>query len=94
MCLAIPGKVMEIGQDNGIRMGRVQFGGVVQPVSLEFTPEVVPGDYVLVHVGFALSRVDPEEAERTWQVLREMGMLEEEMPQETVSCAGNLDKAP
>lgn len=80
MCLAIPGKVTSIENESGIRIGRVQFGGVTQPVSLDFVPEVVPGEYVMVHVGFAISRVDPEEAERTWQALEEMGLLDGELP--------------
>jgi hydrogenase assembly chaperone HypC/HupF len=80
MCLAIPGKVISIEDENGIRLGRVQFGGITQPVSLDFVPEAVLGDYVLVHVGFAISRVNQEEAERTWQALEEMGMLAGELP--------------
>jgi hydrogenase expression/formation protein HypC len=80
MCLAIPGKVISIEDDNGIRLGRVRFGGVMQPVSLAFTPEVSLGDYVLVHVGFAISRINQEEAERTWQALEEIGLLAGELP--------------
>ena len=83
MCLAIPGKVLEIQQDaHGVRMGRANFGGIIKQVCLEYTPEVEPGDYVLVHVGFALGRVDEAEAERTYQALREMEQLGElETPQ-------------
>ena len=80
MCLAIPGKVISVEDENGIRLGRVQFGGITQPVSLDFIPEVSIGDYVMVHVGFAISRVNQEEAERTWQALEEMGMLAGELP--------------
>ncbi len=80
MCLAIPGKVISIGTENDLRIGRVQFGGVTQPVSLDFVPEVVVGDYVMVHVGFAISRVDEEEAEQTYRALEQMGMLEGELP--------------
>lgn len=80
MCLAIPGKVIAIENENGIRIGRVQFGGITQPVSLDFVPEVSTGDYVMVHVGFAISRVNQEEAERTWQALEEMGLLAGELP--------------
>jgi len=80
MCLAIPGKVISIEYESGIRLGRVQFGGITQPVSLDFVPEVAKGDYGLVHVGFAISRVNQEEAERTWQALEEMGMLASELP--------------
>ena len=78
MCLAIPGKVLEIQQDQqGVRMGKTNFGGIVKQVCLEYTPEVQCGDYVLVHVGFALSRVDEIEAERTYKALEEMRQLGE-----------------
>jgi hydrogenase expression/formation protein HypC len=63
-----------------MRAARVQFGGIVRQVSLDFVPEAGPGDYVMVHVGFALSRVDATEAERTYKLLEEMGVLEEELP--------------
>ncbi len=62
-----------------MRVGRVQFGGIVRQVSLDFVPEAGLGDYVMVHVGFAISRVDAEEAERTYKLLQEMGMLEAEL---------------
>ncbi len=78
MCLAIPGKVLEIQQDaEGVRVGKTNFGGIVKQVCLEYTPEVQCGDYVLVHVGFALSKVDEAEAERTYQALKEMEQLGE-----------------
>ncbi len=78
MCLAIPGKLFEITDDShGVRMGRANFGGVVKQVCLEYTPEAKPGDYILVHVGFALSRVDEEEAERTYRLLEAMKQLGE-----------------
>src|ERR1044071_5205351 len=78
MCLAIPGKVLEIQRDaEGVRMGRTNFGGVVKQVCLEYTPEVQCGDYVLVHVGFALSKVDQAEAARTYAALAEMEQLGE-----------------
>jgi hydrogenase expression/formation protein HypC len=78
MCLAIPGKLIEIAEDpNGVRMGRANFGGIVKQVCLEYTPEVQNGDYVLVHVGFALSKVNEEEAARTYQLLAEMKQLGE-----------------
>jgi hydrogenase expression/formation protein HypC len=78
MCLAVPGKVLEIEYNpQGVRMAKASFGGIVKTVCLEYTPEIVPGDYVLVHVGFALSKVDEEEAERTYEILREMNQLAE-----------------
>ena len=78
MCLAIPGKLIEIASDsNGVRMGKANFGGIVKQVCLEYTPEAEAGDYVLVHVGFALSKVDENEAARTYQLLDEMKQLGE-----------------
>lgn len=77
MCLAIPGKVIETFSKSGMQMGRVQFGGVTREACLEYVPETQPGDYVLVHVGFAISRVDEEEAQRSYQVLMELGQLGE-----------------
>jgi hydrogenase expression/formation protein HypC len=77
MCLAIPGKVIETLESDGLKVAKVSFGGMVKQVCLEYTPEVVPGDYVLVHVGFALSRIDQEQAERTYKILEELGQLSE-----------------
>lgn len=79
MCLAIPGKILEIHEQDELRTARVQFGGIVRQVSLSFVPEAGVGDYVLVHVGFAIGRVDAVEAERTYGLLQEMGTLEEEL---------------
>lgn len=69
---------MEIQKDAaGVRMGKANFGGIVKQVCLEYTPEVECGDYVLVHVGFALSKVDSAEAERTYRILQELNQLTE-----------------
>src|SRR5689334_1974796 len=78
MCLAVPGRVLETFVDGEIRMGKVAFGGVARRVCLEYTPEAQAGDYVLVHVGFALSRIDEAQAQRTFAMLRELGALEPE----------------
>ena len=80
MCLAIPGKILEIQGVGEMRAARVQFGGIVRQVSLVFVPEADAGDYVMVHVGFAISQVDAFEAERTYKLLEEMGTLEAELP--------------
>src|SRR5271155_4360755 len=78
MCLAIPGKLIEISENpEGVRMGKANFGGIVKQVCLEYTPEVNTGDYVLVHVGFALSKVDEDVAARTYALLEEMKQLDE-----------------
>jgi hydrogenase expression/formation protein HypC len=83
MCLAIPGKIVSVKEANGLRSARVQFGGIVRQASLDFVPEAEVGDYVMVHVGYAISRVDAAEAERTYQLLEEMGSLEAELPPES-----------
>jgi hydrogenase expression/formation protein HypC len=78
MCLAIPGRVLEINPDaGGVKMAKTDFAGIVKQVCLEYTPEVCVGDYVLVHVGFALSKVDEEEAARTYRALEELNQLGE-----------------
>ncbi|HEX5221583.1 MAG TPA: HypC/HybG/HupF family hydrogenase formation chaperone [Verrucomicrobiae bacterium] len=78
MCLAIPGKVESISGDDPItRMGRVNFGGVIKEASLAYVPEVKVGDYVIVHVGFALSKVDEGEAHKVFEYLQRMEELEE-----------------
>jgi len=82
MCLAIPGQILDAQESGGGRMGRIQVGGIVLSVRLDFVPEAEVGDYVMVHVGFAISRVDGEEAKRTYQILEEMGALSEELPTE------------
>lgn len=86
MCLAVPGKILDSLETGGGRLGRVQFGGIVRQVRLDFVPEAVVGDYVVVHVGFAISVVDAEEAERTYQLLEEMGTLADELPPEEANA--------
>ena len=78
MCLAIPGRIQSIEETATGRTAQVTFGGITRVVHLDFVPEAEAGDFVLVHVGFAISRVDAEEAERTYQLLEELGMLESE----------------
>jgi hydrogenase expression/formation protein HypC len=78
MCLAVPGKVLEAMDVGDSRIAKVQFGGVTRQVYLDFVPEVQAGDYVLVHVGFAISRVEEDEAKRTYELLQQMGALAEE----------------
>jgi hydrogenase expression/formation protein HypC len=75
VCLGIPGKVIEVRDEAGLRMGRVDFGGVRKEACLSYVPEVSVGDYVIVHVGFAISQVDEEEALRTLELLDQMGDL-------------------
>ena len=79
MCLGIPGKVIDIRDEAGLAMGRVDFGGVRKDACLAYLPETQVGDYVIVHVGFAISRLDEEEALRTLAILGEMGVMEPEL---------------
>lgn len=75
MCLAVPGRVLEIDERAGLlRMGRVDFGGIVREVCLAYVPEVQVGDYVIVHTGFAIQRLDEEEARETLRLLHEVGL--------------------
>ena len=79
MCLAVPGRVEEIVDRDGVRMGRVNFDGIVKEVCLAYVPEIAVGDYTIVHVGFALTKIDEESAQKTLATFREMGILEEEL---------------
>ncbi len=73
MCLAIPGKILAVTDDDPLqRQGKVSFGGIVKEVNLSFVPEARVGDYVIVHVGFAISTLDPDEAERVFQYLNQL----------------------
>ncbi|HMD76704.1 MAG TPA: HypC/HybG/HupF family hydrogenase formation chaperone [Terracidiphilus sp.] len=87
MCLAIPGKVEEITDEGGLRMGRVNFGGVVKRVCLDYVPEVEVGDYTIVHVGFAISKIDEETAKQTLEDFRAMGLLDVELASEEEAFA-------
>lgn len=78
MCLAIPGEIMEIlNEDPLLRTGRVSFGGIIKEINLAYVPEAKIGDYVLVHVGFAINTIDEEEANQVFKYLEEMGELAE-----------------
>ncbi|PYX42400.1 MAG: HypC/HybG/HupF family hydrogenase formation chaperone [Acidobacteria bacterium] len=87
MCLAVPGKILTKENIGGVEVGQVQFGAITRQVALGFVPEAEVGDYVMVHVGFAISRVDAEEAQRTYELLEQLGALEEELgPEEAVAA--------
>ena len=77
MCLAIPGRVDEIFETNGLRMAKVDFCGVRRVTCLEYTPEAALGDYVLVHVGFAINVIDESEAKQTYEISKQLGELDE-----------------
>jgi hydrogenase expression/formation protein HypC len=78
MCLAVPGKVLDIEERDGTRMASVDFGGVVKDVCLEYLPDLRVGEYTIVHVGFALQRLDEESARLTLELFDGLGLLEEE----------------
>ena len=79
MCLGVPGKIIEIYMTDTLRMGQIDFGGVKREACLEYVPEAAVGDYVVVHVGFAISRLSEEEAQETLKMLREISALDEEL---------------
>jgi hydrogenase expression/formation protein HypC len=76
MCLGVPGRVVERFAEGGVAMAKVDFGGLTKVVCVAHVPEVVPGEYVLVHVGFALARIDEQEAKRTFELLEELKLVE------------------
>jgi hydrogenase expression/formation protein HypC len=77
MCLAVPGKIVSVAGEDLARTGRIQFGGIIKESSLAFVPEAQVGDYVLVHVGFAISKIDEQEAARVLEHLKQMDELTE-----------------
>ena len=79
MCLAVPGQVESIHEEHGTRMGRVNFGGVVKEICLAYLPDIAVGDYTIVHVGFAISKIDEASALATLKTFEELGLLEEEL---------------
>ncbi len=78
MCLAVPGQVTEIYDSMGMTMGKVSFGGIVKEVCLAYLPEIAVGDYTIVHVGFAITKVDEASAMASLEAFRELGLLDEE----------------
>jgi len=87
MCLGIPGQVQTIYEADGVRMGKVNFGGIVKEVCLAYVPEIAVGDYAIVHVGFAITRVDEASAQESLRLFREMGVLDEELNPDPQACA-------
>lgn len=84
MCLGIPGEVLELQRKNDLLFGKVRFGGVVRMICLEYVPDAQVGEFVVVHVGFAISKIDAEEAARSYDVLEELG--------QTVELTSDLEK--
>ena len=79
MCLAVPGKLTDIYEKDSLRMAKIDFGGISKEICLEYTPEAKVGDYALIHVGFAISLMDEDEAQETLSLLREISELEDEL---------------
>ncbi len=79
MCLGIPGKITEIYEESGLKMGKVDFGGVIKNVCLEYLPDIRVGEYTVVHVGFGISRLDEKEAQETLSYLNQIGAIENEL---------------
>ncbi|MCS6880785.1 MAG: HypC/HybG/HupF family hydrogenase formation chaperone [Oscillochloridaceae bacterium] len=82
MCLGIPGRVIAISDVDGVRMGKVDFDGIVKDVCLSYLPDIQVGDYTIVHVGFAITQLDEQSAKETLALFHELGMLEEELRQD------------
>ena len=79
MCLAVPGKIVEITENDGLQMARVDFGGIFRETCLDFVPEAKVGDYCVIHVGFAISLLSEEEAKETLDLLKQISNIEEEL---------------
>ncbi|MFJ4848111.1 MULTISPECIES: HypC/HybG/HupF family hydrogenase formation chaperone [unclassified Streptomyces] len=94
MCLAVPGKVLEIEERDGTRMATVDFGGVIKDVCLEYLPDLQVGEYAIVHVGFALQRLDEESAQQTLALFGNLGLLEEEFGDPWQQAAAEAGTAP
>jgi len=77
MCLGIPGEIISAHDENGLRVGSVKFAGITRQVCLQYVPEAGVGDFVVVHVGFAISKIDREEAERSYRILEDLGQTSE-----------------
>ncbi len=87
MCLGVPGQVIEIYEQQGIRMGRVDFSGIVKDVCLAYLPDVAVGDYTIVHVGFAITRLDEQSARDTLALFQDLGLLDEELHDDVAETA-------
>ncbi len=94
MCLGIPGRILEIYEKDGLPMGRVEFSGIVKEICLAYTPEAQVDDYVIVHVGFAISRIDEQEAQEVFSYLNEIGEAGELEDAEAAERSAPQEPAP
>jgi len=85
MCLSVPGKVLEITEKDGFKMGNIDFSGITKKICLEYVPDIQVGEYALVHVGFAISKIDEKEAAKTLKLLRELEQMQDESEEEPPS---------
>lgn len=88
MCLGVPGKIVEIYEANGLKMGKIDFGGVMREACLEYVPDAQIGEYTVIHVGFAISQLSEEQAQETLALLREIANVEEELGIEEAGVEG------
>lgn len=79
MCLGVPGRVIEVYESDGIRMGKIDFGGIIKEACLAYVPEIEMGDYAIIHVGFAITRLDEQSAQETLELFHQIGLVEEEL---------------
>jgi hydrogenase expression/formation protein HypC len=94
MCLGVPGQIREIRDERGTRMATVDFGGVTKTICLAYVPDADIGDYTIVHAGFAITRLDEESAQETLRMMREAGMLDEELGTLDDSVMTRVDTTP
>ena len=94
MCLGIPGKVIEIYEVDGIRMGKIDFGGIAKEACLDFVPEIQLGEYAIIHVGFAITRLDEESAMETLDLLNQIGAIAEELGEPESEFAASNGSSP
>ncbi len=93
MCLGVPGKVIEIYETDGLKMGKIDFGGVVREACLAYVPEIEVGDYTVIHVGFAISQLSEEEAFETLEILSQLADIDEELGPGLEEAAAQADGA-
>ncbi len=79
MCLAVPGRIVDVRDERGTKMATIDFDGITKDICLAYLPDIVPGDYAIVHVGFAISKIDEASAKETLQMFQDLGILEEEL---------------
>ncbi len=89
MCLGVPGRIVEVYQTGGLRMGKVDFGGVTKEACLEYVPEAQIGDWTIIHVGFALNILTEQDAQETLALLREAGAFDEELSGPSMNQSGH-----